>query len=229
MTNKVSNELLEQVKVINIKNEIIKLKTENRSIGQRIKYLWGRESKYISIIGNNVTNKEVCKEYNKKVDANYNLLCLLFKLQESNSKKILDYRNKIKGVTSNTIKQTKQLKFVAVKRLETGNASEGNLVLSKTLDSESGKLLLKYINHVYKSNIYYKIDNIIACISSSTISSIMASIQMEFFNNSSIESPFGVIRDSHYHEKLGKLFGILREIQCWDFHKYDVYLAEVVE
>ena len=227
MSNKISNALLEQVKVINIKNEIIKLKTENRSIGQRIKHLWERENKYSSTIFNNVTDKEVCKEYNKKIDANYNLLCLLFKLQESNSKKILDYRNKLKNTS--TTKHEKKLKFVAVKKLDTDNASEGNFVLSKTLDSESGKLLLNYINNVYKSNVEYTIGNIVATIFSSTISSIMANIQMEFFNNSSIESPFGVIRDSHYHEKLGKLFGILREIQCWNFHKYDVYLAEVVE
>ena len=218
MTNKVSNELLEQVKLINIKNEIIKLKTENRSIGQRIKYLRECAIRYCSISA---------YDKDKRVVSTNNLIGLLKKLQADNSKKILDYRNKLKNTT--TTKQTKQLKFVAVKKLDADSVSKGSLVLSKTLDSESGKLLLNYINHVYKSNVEYTIGNIIASIFSSTISSIMASIQMEFFNNSSIESPFGVIRDSHYHEKLGKLFGILRETQCWDFHKYDVYLAEVVE
>lgn len=75
--------------------DIIHLKSENRSIGQRINNLHQKRSEYIRVIKNNKGNKNILREYNKKVDSNINLQVLLAKLQKHNSKIILKHRNKI--------------------------------------------------------------------------------------------------------------------------------------
>ena len=74
---------------------IIRLKNENRSVGQRINHLHLKRSEYIKVIKNNKGNKDILREYNKKIDSNTNLQLLLAKLQKHNSKLILKYRNKI--------------------------------------------------------------------------------------------------------------------------------------
>ena len=74
---------------------IICLKNENRSIGQRINHLRQKRSEYIKVIKNNKGNKNILREYNKNIDSNINLEILLTKLQKSNSKLILKHRNKI--------------------------------------------------------------------------------------------------------------------------------------
>ena len=79
-----------------IMQDIIDLKNENKSIGQRINYLRQKRIEYIKVITSNKGNKNILREYDKKVDSNVNLVILLAKLQKSNSKLILKYRNKIK-------------------------------------------------------------------------------------------------------------------------------------
>lgn len=71
------------------------LKNENRSISQRINHLHQKRYEYIKVIKNNKGNKNILREYNKKIDSNINLQVLLTKLQKSNSKLILKHRNKI--------------------------------------------------------------------------------------------------------------------------------------
>ena len=78
-----------------IMQDIIHLKNENKSIGQRIKYLRQKRIEYIKVITSNKGNKNILREYDKKIDPNVNLVILLAKLQKSNSKLILKYRNKI--------------------------------------------------------------------------------------------------------------------------------------
>ena len=75
--------------------DIIDLKNENKSIGQRINYLRQKRIEYIKVITSNKGNKNILREYDKKIDSNVNLVILLAKLQKSNSKLILKYRNKI--------------------------------------------------------------------------------------------------------------------------------------
>ena len=82
-------------KVYAIMQNIIHLKSENRSIGQRINHLHQKRYEYIKVIKNNKGNKNILREYNKKIDSNINLQVLLTKLQKSNSKLILKHRNKI--------------------------------------------------------------------------------------------------------------------------------------
>lgn len=78
-----------------IMRDIIRLKSENRSIGQRINNLHQKRSEYIKVIKNNKGNKDLLREYDKKIDSNINLDILLTKLQKHNSKLILKHRNKI--------------------------------------------------------------------------------------------------------------------------------------
>ena len=78
-----------------IMRDIIRLKSENRSIGQRINNLHQKRYEYIKVIKNNKGNKNILREYDKKVDSSINLEILLTKLQKHNSKLILKNRNKI--------------------------------------------------------------------------------------------------------------------------------------
>ena len=75
--------------------DIIHLKDENRSIGQRINHLHQKRSEYIKVIKSNKGNKNILREFNKKIDSNINLQVLLAKLQKHNSKLILKHRSKI--------------------------------------------------------------------------------------------------------------------------------------
>ena len=84
------------LRMINAKmQEVIRLKSENRSIGQRINNLHKKRYEYIKVIKNNKGNKNILREYDKKIDSNINLQVLLTKLQKHNSKLILKHRNKI--------------------------------------------------------------------------------------------------------------------------------------
>ena len=84
------------LRMINAKmSDIICLKNENRSVGQRINHLHRKRSEYIKVIKNNKGNKNILREYNKKIDSNINLDILLTKLQNHNSKLILKHRSKI--------------------------------------------------------------------------------------------------------------------------------------
>ena len=84
------------LRMINAKmQEIIRLKSENRSIGQRINYLHKKRYEYIKVIKNNKGNKNILREYDKKIDSNINLEVLLVKLQKQNSKLVLKHRSKI--------------------------------------------------------------------------------------------------------------------------------------
>ena len=84
------------LRMINAKmQEVIRLKSENRSISQRINNLHKKRYEYIKVIKNNKGNKNILREYDKKVDSNINLQVLLTKLQKHNSKLILKHRNKI--------------------------------------------------------------------------------------------------------------------------------------
>lgn len=78
-----------------IMRDIIHLKNENRSIGQRINHVHQKRSEYIKVIKNNKGNKNILREYDKKIDSNINLHVLLAKLQKHNSKLILKHRSKI--------------------------------------------------------------------------------------------------------------------------------------
>ena len=78
-----------------ITQEIIRLKNENRSISQRINHLHQKRGEYIKVIKNNKGNKNILREYDKKINSNINLQVLLAKLQKHNSKLILRHRNKI--------------------------------------------------------------------------------------------------------------------------------------
>ena len=82
-------------RVSDIMRNIIRLKNENKSIGQRINYLHKKRYEYIKVIKNNKGNKNILREYDKKIDSNINLQALLTKLQKSNSKLILKHRSKI--------------------------------------------------------------------------------------------------------------------------------------
>ena len=84
------------LRMINAKmSDIICLKNENRSLSQRINYLHKKRYEYIKVIENNKGNKNILREYDKKIDSNINLQVLLTKLQKSNSKLILKHRSKI--------------------------------------------------------------------------------------------------------------------------------------
>ena len=74
---------------------IFHLKNENRSIGQRINNLHQKRYEYTNVIKNNKGNKNILREYDKKIDSNINLQVLLAKLQKHNSKLILKHRNEI--------------------------------------------------------------------------------------------------------------------------------------
>ena len=78
-----------------IMQDIIHLKNENRSISQRINNLHQKRGEYIKVIKNNKGNKNILREYDKKINSNINLQVLLAKLQKHNSKLILRHRNKI--------------------------------------------------------------------------------------------------------------------------------------
>ena len=78
-----------------IMQDVIHLKNENRSIGQRINNLHQKRYEYIKVIKSNKGNKNILREYDKKINSNINLQVLLAKLQKHNSKLILRHRNKI--------------------------------------------------------------------------------------------------------------------------------------
>ena len=99
--NKHSSEIIcddnfDILRMINAKmRDIICLKKENRSFSQRIKHLHQKRSEYIKVIKKNKGNKDILQEYDKKVDYTINSDVMLTKLQEYNSKLILNYRNEI--------------------------------------------------------------------------------------------------------------------------------------
>ena len=78
-----------------IMQDIIHLKSKNRSISQRINNLHKKHYEYIKVIKNNKGNKNILREYDKKIDSNINLQVLLAKLQKKNSKLVIKHRNKI--------------------------------------------------------------------------------------------------------------------------------------
>ena len=78
-----------------IMQDIIDLKNEYRSIHQRINYLRQKRIEYIKVVTSNKGNKNILREYDKKIDSNINLEILLTKLQRHNSKLILKHRNEI--------------------------------------------------------------------------------------------------------------------------------------
>ena len=78
-----------------IMQDIIHLKNENRSFSQRIKHLHQKRSEYLKIIKINKDYKDILRDYNEKIDSNINREIFLTKLQEYNSKLILNYRNEI--------------------------------------------------------------------------------------------------------------------------------------
>ena len=78
-----------------IMRDIIRLKSENRSFGQRINNLRQKRSEYIKVIKKNKGNKDILQEYDKKVDYTINRDVMLTKLQTYNSKLILQHRNEI--------------------------------------------------------------------------------------------------------------------------------------
>ena len=83
--------------------DIIHLKNENRSIGQRINHLHQKRGEYIKVIKNNKGNKSLLREYDKKIDSNINLQVLLAKLQKHNSKLILKHRNGIQQLRKSLV------------------------------------------------------------------------------------------------------------------------------
>ena len=78
-----------------IMRDIIRLKSENRSFGQRINNLRQKRSEYIKVIKNNKGNKDILQEYNKKVDYTISSDVMLTKLQTYNSKLIIKCRSEI--------------------------------------------------------------------------------------------------------------------------------------
>ena len=82
-------------RINDVLQNIICLKNENRSIRQRINHLHKKRSEHINVIKNNKGNKNIFREYDKKIDSNINLQVLLAKLQKHNSKLILKHRSKI--------------------------------------------------------------------------------------------------------------------------------------
>lgn len=86
-----------------IMQDIIHLKNENRSIGQRINNLHQKRYEYIKVIKNNKGNKNILREYDKKIDSSINLEILLTKLQKHNSKLILKNRNKIQQLRKDLV------------------------------------------------------------------------------------------------------------------------------
>lgn len=80
-----------------IMRDIIRLKSENRSVGQRIKHLNRLNQLNVKEIRKAVKsdNHSLYQEYKKKNDSNFNLMYLLYKLQRHNSKLILKHRSKI--------------------------------------------------------------------------------------------------------------------------------------
>ena len=86
-----------------IMKDIIHLKNENRSISQRINHLHQKRSEYIKIIKHNKGDKNILREYDKKIDSNINLEVLLTKLQKSNSKLILKHRSEIQQLRKDLV------------------------------------------------------------------------------------------------------------------------------
>lgn len=84
-------------RINDVMRDIIRLKSENRSISQRIKYLNRLNQLNVKEIRKAVKldNHSLYQEYEKKNGSNFNLMCLLFKLQRHNSKLILKHRSKI--------------------------------------------------------------------------------------------------------------------------------------
>ena len=86
-----------------IMQDIIDLKNENKSVGQRINCLRKKRIEYIKVITSNKGNKNIFREYDKKIDSSINLEILLTKLQKHNSKLILKNRNKIQQLRKDLV------------------------------------------------------------------------------------------------------------------------------
>ena len=84
-------------RINDVMRDIICLKNENRSIGQRINHLNKLNQLNVKEIlkAVKIDNHSLYQEYEKKNDSNFNLMYLLFKLQRHNSKLILKHRSKI--------------------------------------------------------------------------------------------------------------------------------------
>ena len=92
-------------KVNAIMRDIIHLKSENRSIGQRINNLHKLNQLNIKEIQKvvKIGNHSLYQEYEKKNDSNFNLMYLLYKLQNINSETILNHRNKIQQLRNGLV------------------------------------------------------------------------------------------------------------------------------
>ena len=84
-------------RINDVMQDIIHLKSENRSLRQRINNLNKLNQLNMKEIRKAVKigSHSLYQEYEKKNDSNFNLMCLLYKLQRHNSKLILRHRNKI--------------------------------------------------------------------------------------------------------------------------------------
>ena len=92
-------------KINDIMQEVIHLKDENRSIGQRINHLNKLDQLNIKEIQKvvKIGNHSLYQEYEKKNDSNFNLMYLLYKLQNINSETILKHRNKIQQLRNGLV------------------------------------------------------------------------------------------------------------------------------
>lgn len=97
-----------ELKIYEIMFNTIKLKSENRDIGQRIRNLHQNRNECIKTIKLNMGNHSLHKGFNKKIDSNINLHILLSKLQDNNSKLILKHRAKIKELQKELNKLNKE-------------------------------------------------------------------------------------------------------------------------
>ena len=80
-----------------VMQNIICLKNENRSISQRINHLNKLNQLNIKEVRKavKIDNHSLYQEYEKKNNSNFNLMYLLHKLKNNNSKLILKHRNEI--------------------------------------------------------------------------------------------------------------------------------------
>ena len=86
------------LRMINAKmSDIICLKTENRSLSQRINHLNKLNQLNMKAVRKavKIDNHSLYQEYEKKNNSNFNLMYLLYKLQRHNSKLILKRRSEI--------------------------------------------------------------------------------------------------------------------------------------
>ena len=80
-----------------IMQDIIHLKNENKSIGQRINHLNKLNQLNMKEIRKavKIDSHSLYQEYEKKNNSNFNLMYLIHKLKKNNSKLILKHRNEI--------------------------------------------------------------------------------------------------------------------------------------